>query len=126
MRKGCIAEISNCSSNTTSVTAQKGVNAVLLKDYNEALTLLDMGLAKYAPTLRRGRARLIAQKAEAYYELGLIGESTEEAVNALTIAKTIGSQKTINRVKVLHSLLEQSRYRKDTGVVQLGTMLTTV
>lgn len=69
--------MSNCSSNTTSVTAQKGVNAVLLKDYNQALTLLDAGLAKYDPTLRRGRARLIAQQAEAYYGLGLIDKSTK-------------------------------------------------
>jgi tetratricopeptide (TPR) repeat protein len=125
-RKGCIAEMSNCSSNTTSVTAQKGVNAVLLKDYHQALTFLDTGLAKYDPMLRRGRARLIAQKAEAYYGLELIEESIKTAIEALILAQTIGSQKTMNRVRDLHSLLEQSRYRKEKDVVQLGTMLATL
>jgi len=38
-------------------------------------------------------------------------------------AQPIGSQKTIDRVKNLHSLLEQSPYRKETGIVHLGTML---
>jgi hypothetical protein len=43
MQKDGMTEMSNCSSNTTSVTSQKGVNAVLLKDYHQALTLLDTG-----------------------------------------------------------------------------------
>jgi hypothetical protein len=83
-------------------------------------------LATYDPVLQRGRARLIAQKAEAFYGLGSVDESTKTAIEALTIAQTIGSQKTMNRVKDLHSILEQSRYRKENGVVQLRTMLTTL
>ncbi len=89
-------------------------------------SLLDAGLATYDPMLRRGRARLIAQKAEAYYGLELIKESIKTAIEALILAQAIGSQKTINRVKDLHSLLELSRYRKEKDVVQLGTMLATL
>jgi tetratricopeptide (TPR) repeat protein len=125
-RKNEAPGISNVNSNTTSVTSQKGVNAVLLKDYGQALTLLDAGLAKYDPTLRRGRARLIAQKAEAFYGLGLIDESTKSAMEALTIAQPIGSQKTIDRVKCLHLLLQQSQYKNEKGVVHLGKMITPV
>lgn len=43
-RRNSVIESSHCDLNTTSVTAQKGVNAVLLKDYSQALTLLDIGL----------------------------------------------------------------------------------
>ena len=125
-RKNEVLGISKVSSNTTSVTSQKGVNAVLLKDYKQALTLLDAGLAKYDPNLRRGRARLIAQKAEACYGLGSIDESTKVAMEALTIAQTIGSQKTIDRIRSLYLLLVQSQYKNETGVIQLGRVINAV
>lgn len=122
-RKNGVVEASNCHPNTTAVIAQKGVNAVLLKDYRQALLLLDKGLHLYNPTLLRGRARLIAQKAEAYYGLGFISESTLAAKEAFEIARLIGSQKTISRVQDLYTLLSQSIYRKENCVVQLGTTL---
>lgn len=119
-----VVESSNCSLNTTSVTAQKGVNLVLLKNYSSAIDLLDKGLKKYDPSLLRGRARLIAQKAEAYFGLGLIKESTVLAKEAYGIANSIGSQKTISRVKSLYSLLEGSPYREEKSVTQLGAVLS--
>lgn len=121
--KNSVVEVSNCHPNTTAIVAQKGVNAVLLKDYWQALPLLNKGLHQYNPTLLRGRTRLISQKAEAYYGLGFIHESTATAKEAFEIAQPIGSQKTISRVKDLYALLEQSSYRKESCVVQLGTIL---
>jgi transcriptional regulator with XRE-family HTH domain len=116
-------ESSNCSSNTTSVTAQKGVNAVLLKDYKQALSLLNTGINQYSPRLQRGRARLIAQKAEAYFGLGQIDGCIEAAKMAYNIARSIGSEKTISRVKNLNLSLQKLPYRKEQCVVQLGMML---
>jgi len=116
-------ESSNCSLNTTSVVAQKGVNAVLLKDYNQAISLLNTGIAHYNPKLMRGRARLIAQKAEAYYGLGYVDLSTENAEMAYSIAHQIGSEKTISRVKNLYMALQQSPYRKARSVTELGMIL---
>jgi tetratricopeptide (TPR) repeat protein len=118
-----VVESSNCNLNTTSVTAQKGVNLVLLKNYNSAVDLLEKGLETYNPSLLRGRARLNAQKAEAYFGLGLIDESTTASVEAYEIANSIGSQKTISRIKNLYTLLEGSSYRKEKSVAQLGVML---
>ncbi|WP_233097707.1 hypothetical protein [Dictyobacter vulcani] len=119
-----IKECSYCDITTTSVMAQKGVNAVLLKEYGQALPLLNTGLHQYNPMHLRGRARLIAQKAEAYYGLGCIDESAETAIDAFHIAHTIGSQKTIARVKNLYTLLNSSPYRKEKSVAQLGATLT--
>src|SRR5205823_5379859 len=48
-----------------SLAAQKGVNAVLLQEYGQAIRLIDESLTTYDPALIRGRARLLAQKAEA-------------------------------------------------------------
>ena len=124
-RKNNMIESSNCQLNTTSITAQKGVNSVLAQDYAHALDLLNRGLNTYAPSLLRGRARLIAQKAEAYYGLGCIDESTLTALEAFNIARSIGSQKTIARVKTLYTSLTQSRYKKESSVAQLGRVLAT-
>jgi tetratricopeptide (TPR) repeat protein len=123
--KNTSAESSHCQLNTTSITAQKGVNAVLLKDYARALDLLNTGLNTYAPFLLRGRARLIAQKAEAYYGLGYIDESVSAAQEAFGLASSIGSQKTIARVKSLSTLLNRSPYRMENSVAQLGRILAT-
>ncbi len=118
-----VVESSNCSLNTTSVTAQKGVNLVLLRNYSNAIDLLNKGLKSYDPSLLRGRARLVAQKAEAYFGLGLVKESTTAAKEAYEIAYPIGSQKTISRIKSLYMLLEDSPYRKEKSVAQLGMVL---
>ncbi len=120
-----VVERSLCQFNTTSITAQKGVNAVLLHEYPLAINLLNEGLASYDQRLLRGRARLIAQKAEAYYGLHLIEESALTAKEAFSIASTIGSQKTIDRVQILHMDLAQSPYKKESSVLQLEKLLST-
>lgn len=108
----------------SSITAQKGVNAVLLHDYQRALALIDKSLTKYDPTFIRGRARLLAQKAEAYYGLGFIDESAITAEEALTFAQSVGSNKTIARVRGLHSSLRQSQWRKERSIARLGALLS--
>jgi tetratricopeptide (TPR) repeat protein len=125
-QKNDVVESSNCRLNTTSVMAQKGVNTVLLKNYDQAIALLNTGIAQYNPKLMRGRARLIAQKAEAYYGLGYVDQSTEAAEMAYSIARNIGSEKTISRVKNLYAALQQSPYRKAKSVINLGMMLGTM
>ncbi len=106
-----------------SVTAQKGVDAVLLKEHDRAITLIDKSLINYDPTIIRGRARLLAQKAEAYYGLGLIDASISTAEESLSLGRSVGSNKTIARLTSLHTAITKSRYGKDTGVARLGALL---
>jgi len=108
----------------SSITAQKGVNAVLLHDHRRALALIDKSLTKYDPTFIRGRSRLLSQKAEAYYGLGLIDECAFTAEEALTMAQSVGSNKTVARVRDLHSSLKQSQWRKERSIARLGALLS--
>jgi tetratricopeptide (TPR) repeat protein len=55
---------------TASIAAQKGVNAVLLREHQRAVTLIDESLKTYDTSLTRGYARLLVQKAEAFLGLG--------------------------------------------------------
>ena len=123
-RKGSTFERSNCQLNTTSIVAQKGINAVLLHDNERAITLIDKGLIQYDPTLIRGRARLQAQKAEAYYGLGLVDISVATAEDALTLANSVGSNKTVRRIRDLHNQLVDSSFRKESSVHRLGALLS--
>lgn len=122
-RRGEVLERSFCQLTTTSVTAQRGVNAVLLHDNDYALALIDKGLATYDSTLVRGRARLIAQKADAYYGLNLIDCSTMVAQEALMLARFAGSEKQVARVKNLHAAMMQSRWKKEGCVARLGAAI---
>lgn len=124
-RKGTVLERSHCQLNTTSVVAQKGINAVLLHDNERAVSLIEKGLMQYDPTLVRGRARLLAQEAEAYYGLGNIEDCVAMAQDALRMARSVGSKKTIMRIEQLYTSLSQSSWRKERSVVRLGTLLTT-
>ena len=108
--------------NVASVTAQKGVDAVLLKDYDRAIVLIDKSLVNYDPTRIRGRARLVAQKAEAYYGLRLLDASTTTAEEALTLARSVGSDRTIARLQELHATLAASS-GKEPSVARLGALL---
>ena len=110
--------------NAASVAAQRGIDAVLLQDYQRAITQLDTSLTRYDPTLIRGRARLIAQKAEAYYGLGEIDTCVTTAEEALTLAHAVGASKTIARVKDLHATLTQSHWRKEQSVARLSERLS--
>jgi tetratricopeptide (TPR) repeat protein len=109
--------------NSASLQAQRGINTLLLGNYQDAITILDRSLTTYDPAIIRGRARIIAQKAEAYYGLGAVNECIINAKEALTLARSAGSSKTIDRVRNLHKTLEQSEWGKDQGIAQLGEML---
>jgi tetratricopeptide (TPR) repeat protein len=110
--------------NLSSLTAQKGVNSVLLHNYKEAIDQIDTSLAQYNPTHTRGRARLLIQKAEAYYGLGTVDASVRYAQGAFQLANSIGSSKIISKVKDLHRKLVQSPWRKDQYVTDLSDILT--
>jgi tetratricopeptide (TPR) repeat protein len=109
--------------NTSSLTAQKGVNAMLLHEYKNAVDQLDNSLANYDPTLVRGRARLLIQKAEAYYELGILDACTGNLQDAFSLARSIGSSKIMSRAKTLHRNLKQSKWRKERVVADLSDVL---
>ena len=110
--------------NGSSIIAQKGVDALLLHDYRRAIALIDKSLITYDPTLIRGRARLNAQKAEAYYGLGLLDICTATAEEALALANSVGASKTITRLKNLYVTLIHSSWRKETSVARLGALLS--
>jgi len=107
----------------SSIIAQKGVNAVLLHDYERAEALIDKALMQYNPTFIRGRARLLAQKAEACSGLEMAEESATIAEEALRLARSVGSRKTTERIQSLHSRFQESRWRKERSVVRLGALL---
>jgi hypothetical protein len=106
------------------ISESKGINAVLLHDHRRALSLMDKSLITYDPAFIRGRARLLSQKAEAYYGLGYIDESVSIAEEALTLARSIGANKTLARVRTLHTTLLQSSWRKERSIAQLGAVLS--
>jgi tetratricopeptide (TPR) repeat protein len=108
---------------TASIAAQKGVNAVLLHEHQRAVTLIDVSLKIYDTSLTRGYARLLIQKAEAFLGLGTIDACVHYAQEGLLLAKGAGSSKTIARVQALHSRLQQSHWRKESSVIQLGVAL---
>ncbi len=118
-----VLERSHCQVNVVSVLAQKGVNAVLLGCYQDAIVLIDQSLITYDHAFIRGRARLMAQKAEAYYGLKQVEECTGLAEEACHLAQAAGSKKTFERLQHLYALLIRSRWRKETGVVRLGALL---
>ncbi|MBE3561253.1 MAG: helix-turn-helix transcriptional regulator [Ktedonobacteraceae bacterium] len=106
-----------------SIMAQKGVNAVLLQDYAQAINYFGESLKIYDPSLLRGKARLLAQKAEAYFGHGTLDACISYAEDALFLARTAGSSRTIARVQALHTRLTQSCWRKEQGVTRLGKTL---
>jgi tetratricopeptide (TPR) repeat protein len=109
--------------NPAIVAAHKGVDALLLHDYDRALVLIDKSLEIYNPTLTPARARLLARKAEAYYGRREIGECCSLATEALKLAHSVGARNTIARVKNLHTSLAQSQWRKEPDVIRLGIAL---
>lgn len=104
---------------------QKAIDAALLGDHNRALALTDKRLATYDPTLVRGRAKLMAQKAEIYFKLGEIDDCIFTAKEALSLARSVGSDKRIAQVRNLHATLATSRWRNMRGVAGLGALLAT-
>jgi tetratricopeptide (TPR) repeat protein len=117
-------EQSQARFNRASLLAQKGVNAVLLGEHEHALTLIERSLMTYDPTRIRGRSRLLAQKAAAYYHEGLLDASVATAEESLTLAQAVGSTKTISRLQQLHTTLAASRWSHEPAVARLGAQLT--
>jgi hypothetical protein len=85
---------------------------------------MDKSLTTYDPAFIRGRARLLSQKAEAYYGLGYIDETVTIAGEAITLARSIGANKTLARVRTLHTDLLQSPWRKERSITRLGAVLS--
>lgn len=106
-----------------SIAAQKGVNAVLLHDYRQAIRLIDDGLKTYNQSLIRARSRLFAQKAEAFFRLDQLDACVTTAQEALGLATAAGAAKTIGSIKTLHTALAESRWWHEQPVIQLGRIL---
>jgi hypothetical protein len=96
---------------------------VLLHDHHRAIALIDQSLKTYNPSIIRGRSRILAQKAEAFLGLGTLDACIMNAQEALFLAKTAGSNKTMARINALYTALVGSPWRKEQGVIQLGMAL---
>jgi transcriptional regulator with XRE-family HTH domain len=107
----------------SSLNAQKGVNSMILHQYQQALDQLDHSLEHYNPALLRGRARLLIQKAEAYYNLGSLDACVANTQEAFNLARSAGSNKIISRVKNLYMNLKESKWRKEQVVSHLDDVL---
>jgi transcriptional regulator with XRE-family HTH domain len=124
-QKSRVVESSFTRFNAASVTAQRGVNAALLHDYAGCVSLIDQSLKIYDATLVRGRARLIMQKAEAYWKLGEVDTCALQAQEAYLLASSAGASKTVDRARNLHALLLQSPYGKEREVIALSELIST-
>lgn len=122
-RQSLIHEQTLTRYNTSSLEAQKGVNSILLNNYKQAVDQLDSSLIEYDPTLIRGRARLLMQKSEAYYGLGILDACVSNLKEAFILASSAGSSKIISKVHSLHKDLTQSKWRKERVVADLSNML---
>ncbi|HLZ80877.1 MAG TPA: helix-turn-helix domain-containing protein [Ktedonobacteraceae bacterium] len=109
--------------NPSAILAHKGVNALLLHDYDRALRLIDKSLKNYNPTQTPAHARFLARKAEAYSGLHMIDECVTTAETAFTLAKSVGASNTIARVNDLHTSLARSSWKNEPGVRRLGALL---
>lgn len=105
------------------VAAHEGVDALLLRNYDRAIRLIDKSLKIYNPTLTPSRARLLARKAEAYYGLEEVDTCTSIATEAITLAYAVGAKNTLLRVRNLYTTLEQSQWKKEPAVIRLGLAL---
>ncbi|MDQ0418001.1 transcriptional regulator with XRE-family HTH domain [Croceifilum oryzae] len=110
--------------NSSSLAAQRGVNAVHLGDYKQAIDQIDKSLAKYNPTFIRGRARLLIQKAESYNGLGMLDICVQNAQEAFILASSVGSHKIIGKVKDLYGDLIQSKWKKEQYIADLGNIIS--
>jgi tetratricopeptide (TPR) repeat protein len=112
--------------NPSAVLAHKGVDALLLNDYDRALRLIDKSLKNYNPTQTPAHARFLARKAEAYCGLQMIDECVTAAETAFTLAKSVGASNTIARVNDLHASLALTPWKNEPGVRRLGALLATL
>lgn len=110
--------------NAASVLAQKGVNMALLHDYKTSIKHIDTSLRSYDATLARGRARLIMQKAEACWAVKEMDACILHTQEAFLLAHSVGASKTIMRAKNLHTILAQSSWRKERGIIELSEIIS--
>ena len=89
--------------------ATKAASALFLRDYDRALSLFQKNLGEYIPTSMPKRARLLAQMAEAHYGLKQIDECTTSAIEAWTLAQSVGSSRIATQVRQLYQRLAESR-----------------
>lgn len=118
-QKSQMREHSSTHFNAASVLAQRGVNAALLHDYEQSVNLIDTSLKSYDATLVRGRARLLIQKAEAYWKLEELEACAQSLQEAFHFAQSVGASKTIARAKNLHAFLLQSPWGKEQEIAEL-------
>lgn len=111
--------------NAASLTAHKGINALLLGDYERAVALIDKSLGDYDPILIPRRARLLVKKAEAYYGMKEVDACTNVAEEAWKLAYQVGATRAILRIHGIHAKLASSRWSNDTRVRRLGALLAT-
>lgn len=111
--------------NSSAILAHKGVDALLLHDYDRALRLIEKSLKNYNPTQTPAHARFLTRKAEAYAGLHLIDECVSTAETALTLATSVGASNTLVRIHDLHTSLAQSSWKNEPGVRRLGAVLAT-
>jgi transcriptional regulator with XRE-family HTH domain len=109
----------------SSVIAHRGIAAALLKDHRNAISLLDKSLIAYDPTMIRGRARLLAQKAEAYFGLSYIEECSGTAEETIYLARSVRSSRTETLIRGLYHKMQGSRWQKEPAVARLGAVLNT-
>jgi tetratricopeptide (TPR) repeat protein len=105
------------------VAGHRGIDALLLGEYDRAIKLIDKSLQTYNPTQTPGRARLLARKAEALYGKKSITECTSVAIESLLLAHAVGANNTITRIRALCVSLEQSKWKGDAGVIHLRLAL---
>lgn len=109
--------------NSSLVTAHKGIDALLLRDFDRALRLIEKSIKTYDRTQIPTQARLLARKAEAYYGLHRIDECTDTAEEAFILAQSVGASNTLDRIKSLHATLQLSPWNREPGVRRLGALL---
>ncbi|MBA2677331.1 MAG: hypothetical protein H0U76_02875 [Ktedonobacteraceae bacterium] len=120
---GDVPEYSLARFNAASITAHRGIVAAQLKEHSYAITLLNKSLMGYDPTMIRDRARLLAQKAEAFLGLERIEECAATAEEAVTLARSVRSNRTITLIESISDSLRDSRWRKEPSVARLHGVL---
>ena len=113
------------SCNPSAILAHKGVDALLLHDYDRALRLIDKSLKNYNPTQTPAHARFLARKSEAYYGLHMIDECVATAEISFTLATSVGASNTVARVNDLYTSLALSSWKNEPAVRRLGALLAT-
>jgi hypothetical protein len=87
------------------LAAYEGGNLVLLGRYSTAEAVLRGALSRLDPTRVKHRCTLSADLAMALAHLGEIEEAGARAVDALSLARSIGHQESLERVRGVHAQL---------------------